>query len=131
MYKTMAATESEESAAVLWNLIKVKTKEIMDAQQKMAAFHEVPRVKHYSPFTIEKCMHTLAVIEAAWKMVHDFMVDENVDPTMVQCLFQEKLITNTKTSSWDAWQSLMAIGRQSHGAHAAFLLKLRSMTFYI
>jgi len=75
-------------------------------------------------------MHALAVIEAAWKMVHDFMVDENVDPMMVQCLFQAKLITNTKTSSWDAWQSLMAIGRQSCGVHAAFLLlRLRSMTF--
>src|SRR5260370_14161302 len=102
MYKTMAATESEESAAVLWHLIKTKTKEILDVRQKMAAFHEAPRVKHYSPFTIEKCTHTLAVIEAAQKMVHDFVVDENVDPTMVQCLFQAKLITNTKTSSWDA-----------------------------
>src|SRR6266478_1750254 len=130
MYETMAAMESEESAAVLQCLIKVKTKEIVDAQQKMAAFHEAPRVKCYSPFTIEKCMHTLAVIEAAQKMVHDFTVDENVDPMMVQHLFQAKLITNTKTSSWDAWQSLMAIGRQSCGAHAAFLLlRLRSMTF--
>ena len=31
MYETMAAMESEESAAVLQHLIKVKTKEIVDA----------------------------------------------------------------------------------------------------
>src|SRR5260370_25519841 len=53
-------------------------------------------------------------------MVHDFVVEENVDYTMVQCLFQAKLVTNVKNSSWDAWQSLLVIGRQSHGAHAGF-----------
>ena len=48
-----------------------------------------------------------------------FAVEENVDHTMVQCLSQAKLVTNVK-NSWDAWQSLLAIGRQSHGVHAGF-----------
>src|SRR5260370_10571712 len=106
----MAATESEGPAGVIQKLIKVKASEIADAQQKMAALQKAPKVKCYSPFTTERHTHTLTVIEAACQMVHDFVVEENVDYTMVQCLFQAKLVTNVK-NPWNPWQSLLASGR--------------------
>ncbi len=120
LYESMAATESEGPAGVIQKLIKVKASNITDAQWKIAALQKAPKVKCYSPFTTERCTYALTVIEAACQMVHDFAVEENVDPTMVQCLFQAKLVTNVKNSSGDAWQILLAIGRQSHGAHAGF-----------
>jgi len=116
-YTELAANESKESSKILKGLIKKKEKEIAEAQKKMAAMSGAPRAKRYSRFTEEKRQRALAVIEAARKAVHDFAVEENIDPTLVQRLLQGKLLTGVKNSAWDAWEGLMAIARQSGGAH--------------
>lgn len=114
-YTELAVNESKESAAVLKGLIKKKEKVIAEAHRKIAAMSSAPKVKRYSRFTAEKRQRALAVIETARKAVHEFAVEENLDPTIMQRLLQGKLITNGKNSAWDAWEGLMAIARQSGG----------------
>lgn len=112
----MMANESKQSADMMRRLIKVKESELAGAQNKRAALSKAPKVHRHHPFVGERRARGMKVIQAARRLIHDFAVEENVDPTVMQRLLHATLVTSAKTSAWDAFQTLQSVKRNGGGA---------------
>jgi hypothetical protein len=113
--KGMMSNKSKQSDAALHRLIKAKESELGEARKRRATLSTAPRVQRHLPFIGDRRARGMEVIQAARKMIHDFAVSENVDPTAMQRLLHASLTTSAKSSAWDAFENLQSIVRNGGG----------------
>lgn len=116
-YRIILESETGGSAGQLRKLIKLKEDELVAIRMKGEVANAAAKGKRYSPLTGKKCQKALDVIQQAWECLHNFAIEENLNPSGVLCLMQASLATLGRQSDWDGFQHVLSVKRRGGGMH--------------
>jgi hypothetical protein len=114
-YRAILESETAGPAGQLRKLIKLKEDELAAIQKKREATNAAASGKRYAPLTGEKRRKALDAVQQARERLHNFAIQENLDPSGVHRLMQASLTTSGRQSDWDGFQHLLSVKRRGGG----------------